>query len=268
MGNLRESMAQSPRGAGVLAALLMLATVAAFSGEVQTLDDNSPGRELGASLLNSTNATEAAKEIKPKEIKEPEEKKPTTAEEAELESYKQKVRETEKEKGEDPTDGEVTRMAQQLMELDKASTKSSREREIEESLRRDGPKETRVEVDPKQWEADAEERKKRAEAKREEEEREQQRKEEMENARANEAQAVKDMLLRYTHETMDPALEEKIQAATNGLKQASALEKRLKPSPDGPDPYGIHDRASWSGAAKANSTAAKAEAGSEGGDSY
>merc|ERR1711965_1093165 len=144
------SMAQSPRGAGVLAALLMLATVAAFSGEVQTLDDNSPGRELGASLLNSTNATEAAeeikpKEIKPKEIKEPEEKKPTTAEEAELESYKQKVRETEKEKGEDPTDGEVTRMAQQLMELDKASTKSSREREIEESLRRDGPKETRVE---------------------------------------------------------------------------------------------------------------------------
>merc|ERR1711934_491806 len=258
MGNLRESMAQSPRGAGVLAALLMLATVAAFSGEVQTLDDNSPGRELGASLLNSTNATEAAKEIKPKEIKEPEEKKPTTAEEAELESYKQKVRETEKEKGEDPTDGEVTRMAQQLMELDKASTKSSREREIEESLRRDGPKETRVEVDPKQWEADAEERKKRAEAKREE----------MENARANEAQAVKDMLLRYTHETMDPALEKKIQAATNGFKQASALEKRLKPSPDGPDPYGIHDRASWSGAAKANSTAAKAEAGSEGGDSY
>jgi|ERR1711924_558568 len=80
------AMAQSPRGIGVAAVLLVFATVAAFSGDVQSLDDITVGHELGSSASNSTNVTAV------QEMKEPEEKKPSTAEEAELESYKQKVR--------------------------------------------------------------------------------------------------------------------------------------------------------------------------------
>lgn len=236
------------------AVLLVFATVAAFSGDVQSLDDITVGHELGSSASNSTNVTAV------QEMKEPEEKKPSTAEEAELESYKQKVREIEQQRGSDPTDGEVTVLAQRLMQLDKANKKSPREREIEEALRRDGPPETHVEVDPEAWEAQTQEREKQAEAKRKERERQLEHQQEMAEARANEAEHVKDMLERYTEETMDPALEKKIQAATNEFNKASQREKKLKPDPDGPDPYGVHDKASWSGADKtAQSKSAEAE---------
>lgn len=180
-----------------------------------------------------------------------------------------KVREIIKEEGGDPTDGEVTKRASQLMQLDKAKKSTGRMREIAKILRDTGPEETRVEVDPKHFELEAEERQKRAVAKQEEENRQKMQKQEMDHARKHEATIVKQMLDKYTQETMDPALEKQIQAAHKAFNKASSTENKLRIPADGPDPYGVHDKSSWAAPEKNDAKAkgpnptAEAEKGTE-----
>merc|ERR1719247_2319872 len=171
-------------------ALLVMLVMAALglSADVISLNDDAilnatdapvAGSNATATVAPSTPAPVAA------EVKEPEEKKPSTQEEAELESYKVKVREVIQQEGGDPTDAEVTNSAKELMQLDKAQKKTPRMREIEQELRA-GPEETRVEVDPKHFESEAAERQKAEVAKEKEQRRQKAQKAEMDRARKNE----------------------------------------------------------------------------------
>jgi len=177
----------------------------------------------------------------------------------ELQSYMVKVTDVLKEEGKDVEQHDIEGLARNLMLVDHAEKDTPRMREIARSLRTEGPKVHRVEVDPKTYARDSEIRKKEEKAKRAEKARQRKMKRDAKRAKAREARRAKQMIVHYRRSTFNPKLEKEIKNAKQSLNKAHEHMKATykdvldfdqadhphKPDDEPEDEYGIIDQSKW-----------------------
>jgi len=203
---------------------------------VQMLDE-----ELELVALNSnttsSNITNTAQK------KEPAPKKDA----GKLQSYINNVNTVMKLKGKNPTSAEVTELANKLMLLDSVDEKTPRMREIEEKVRNEGPKETRLELSVEREEHLRAERIAAAKAKQEQARKEAKQAKELDQKKEKDEEIATQMRNRYEKQTMNPALEKQIEKAKQEFHTARREEKSYHSTMDEQtaQEHGAHDPSKW-----------------------